>query len=1003
MEENIFTDNILSIKDCIDLKDSYGQFFKLNFHQIIPKYYLLSNDNIRKVILSYSMGSGKTASAVFIISHYLNYIKKQNLLIKTGLLETNKHDQKIFVIGNFTTINAIRKELIKPEFGLVNEEIITEIVEKQQSRDTALKNEGEVQFQKLLKKIEKNIVLLNFQALFNRCFPELRLSNLVQEASSLIESFESGRITINKDILNTMRNSLVVVDEFQKMYTSQYGINSYGFVIGALMKRVREYNIKFVFLSGTMLNTSPGEVVYINSILNEEHFLNQQKYIRQEKLIDKIPPINMLKKEYEDEMINMLANNFLYYNQKELDSNNKTNIKKSDIILPIKYTHSKVLDENLQVLEINPINKSLPVERYIGNTLLKTKSGSLLNLYSIPLQDIQNKLYEENQNKSLILEETSFDDINLEQGYNVRDVGIDNEIKKGLLNNIFRGKCLKEDQLYKYSAIGYEMLKICHNASFRKEKVIIYNDKITHFGLIQYMNILTQNGFVEFGQGFTEDSICRECGKTPKHHNSTRHHFKPIYVSLISGITPLKDRERITRIYNSPQNLYGDLISVLFISSIAQAGISFMNTNNLIILNRINNLSRFYQICGRIVRTHSHDLLPEDKHFVNIYPFIVNSESEKENSIDKDYYMLRLILNEHITNFMNKMNNKSVTSKVFNDKKGYLTRTEQDLLVEDIQRELKLVINRINFSNDNPWMCENLLNYIQSNEVTLSFIDFSKVNRTFLSNNLLLLNLIRKKRFNHLYLKDDVCFPFVPEKKEQNDINSPKIYDSDFDNFIIDESVINHYKEDIKKCYNKIVNKKGEDGNNYKVKCELLLNKIMKTVKGNINDFKDMEEFWKLIYHIHDEYYEDDENNFIINHCSKNRNFKKIKGLYYGKEVIYLNGDRKTITQVFKKLEPLIGFNRIYTISSETNSYTGNNWFIKVVIVENVINKFGEETTLVNNCLSYDIKQIRQDFNFDEEISKKNFCYSLIEKVCDIIHENKEDEKLITPFNIFTA
>ena len=103
-------------------------------------------------------------------------------------------------------------------------------------------------------------------------------------------------------------------------------------------------------------------------------------------------------------------------------------------------------------------------------------------------------------------------------------------------------------------------------------KYLINHDKIYEGGLLQYVEFLKINGYTLCGDELSKNSKCKTCLKTLDEHTKEQHKFRPLYYSIISGDTPEKERSEIVRIYNSPKNIDGDLISVLMLSSVAASG-----------------------------------------------------------------------------------------------------------------------------------------------------------------------------------------------------------------------------------------------------------------------------------------------------------------------------------------------------------------------------------------------------------------------------------------------
>lgn len=1008
MNSEIFIQDVKSVYDCISKSTDIASFFKLNYHQIIPKYYFLSRPELRKIILNYSMGSGKSAAAVFLIAHFYTEIKKQKALVKYKLMDEPKYQKKIYVVGNYATIDGLKKEIIKPEFGIVNKKLIEEIKSGLKSTNPAIREEASCKEEGMMRKLEKYIQFINFQALFNRCFPTLKINNLLQKTDTLINAFQNGKLEYREEIFESMRDSILIIDEFQRMYTSQCGINTYGFVIGTIMKFSRKYNIKAVFLSGTMMNTSPCELAYLNSILSEDEFLDTSKYISQETFVNGSVAMNVLNKEYEQELIDMIKNHLIYYNQKEHNKENKSqstqSYQKCNIEMPIKYDKSGVDDSKLHMLIVKPSDSSLPIERYIGNMPVEVNKQKVLNLYSIKLQGFQNTNYEKCLDKySNVTDDV--EDENIESApreINPRDSVPDTKLKSTLADGIFKGKILEAETIVNYSGIGYEMVKITMNAISRGEKVVIYDDRITSFGLVQYVEILKQNGCCELGKPPTNHSQCKKCFVTYDKHGND-HQFTPIIIASIYGSISATERDRITALYNKPNNLYGELISVMFISSVAQTGVSFLNTNNLIVLNRINTISRLSQIYGRIVRTHSHDGLPVDKRYVNIYTFVVEGENEPHPTIDYNYYYIRCILNKYIQETTIRIRDQSITNDIFNNpEKITVGLTEHKLFREDLLNELRNILERIQINNTFPWEFNSLCERIRNYKYTVSFIDFSKIQTNFIKNELLSSSLVRYREYaginkdNHRYL---LCYPYnvdqkEPSKQQQNRLT---FKNSELEVINVEDNVYENFYKNLKAVNDKI-DKTGEQSIRMKNRCEILLSQIMKSTNQDISRFKDNKDFWDVIYHIHDEYYIDDDVNFAFNHCTKNRNRDKMAGMYLADHIVLFDGTKTPIDRKLKQYMPLTGLDRVYAINCEYNVFTGNNWFLKVVVIDREINKFAEEKISINNCFSYKTNVIKEDFKLKEIVSKKNFCFDLIEILCDRIIEYGDEDIFLSPY-----
>ena len=97
--------------------------FILQPHQVIPKYYILSNANVNKLILHYSLGSGKSSTAIFTLLYNLDLYKMfkfiEHYSPKTSsFIKNNRINQNVIVVGAWQTKAQFEVELLRPEFKI---------------------------------------------------------------------------------------------------------------------------------------------------------------------------------------------------------------------------------------------------------------------------------------------------------------------------------------------------------------------------------------------------------------------------------------------------------------------------------------------------------------------------------------------------------------------------------------------------------------------------------------------------------------------------------------------------------------------------------------------------------------------------------------------------------------------------------------------------------------------------------------------------------------------
>jgi len=987
VDNNVTGGNVSNIYDTFIKTASNSDHFILRYYQTMPKYYFLDGGN-RTLICNYGLGTGKSATAIFIATYYLKQLNKMKFLNHTAI-EYNK----IVVLGSWVTINAFQNDILRPEFHFTTNEQMNNIKEKMNSPFKEIREEGENELKELKKSINKNFIFKNFQSIFNMVFPTLDEQKYVQHVDSLIQGWKNGELVISQDFLNSLRNSLIIIDECQHLWNQQ-GMNTYGFVIGLLIKKAEEYNIRFVFLSGTIINNNICELASIYSVLKPDNFINENDYCTEKVIMDtNIRTLNMSKF---NEISDFLYDKFLYYSNNS--NTNSSTLNKVKLLLSesselvenekiLKYQLDKndetiTSEINLDRLVIKSDNPLVPTVWHLGNRVIKNENQDMV-IYSVPLQGIQLQKYDEYLNGEIDLNENEDENrSSLHDGYLT---STDDIYYSG---GVYTGKGLLYPNLKNYSAIGAEMVRLCIYNTLRGEKVVCYHDKIAKLGLKQYIEYLKINGYVEYGTPINTNTRCTRCGITLSEHQSN-HAFVPMSYAVLSGDIPENTRKKITEIWNNPNNITGNVISVLMISSVAYAGVSFFNTTNMIILNKISNMSKWKQICGRIVRIASHSLLPKNKRIAKIYTMTVHSPNEKGIDLETKYYMIKNILNNEIIDAIDKLYKNSITDDLFNGKIKIKNDKTYNIFMNDVNEELGVVVHRMDLSHEYPWTKEGFIQRIKSTLNALSYIDYSKFDDEYIQNLITENNFV--KIFKYKNLSKYFYIPTLVTQKKNSNIVCPTFKFSDL-------CVIKIEGKNIKSGVEKLID---IVKTNDVISIKNHLYKLMKLLNNNPREIMKYPIFWKAIYAIHDEYYADDNKNFVKNHSTEGRDFEKIAGVYVGNK-IYLKDSEDVIKLTVKKGD-LVEWPEIpyrFKITTYANNKADDSlWSLRVIIIENTMiysDKRKINTGL--NCISFDIsKLVKYLPKINLDLTKKEICIDLISIICDYALEKKH--KLSTIFD----
>ena len=978
----------------------HGRYFILGSHQVVPKYYLFSNTKLNKLLLHYSMGSGKSASAIFAFLYYLNLNMRKNENNK--FLYPNKEFKikpNVTVVSSWMTSQQIDTELIShPEFGFIklNEREFLDKLENSNIESDKV-NERHIK-REFITRIHKYIRYTGYQGFFNMLFPEKNIAKYGQNIDPLVTEYKNGTLNPSASFMKSLENSIVVVDEMQKLYSSN-GLNTYGFAVAYVAKFAEELKCKIIFLTGTMINSSVGEVPDILNIMSDEkRWFDRDEFCEQKTILDDVP-IWVFKKGGEEKSIEYLKDRFLYYDQRTGDTGGKVEkVGTDDINVPTIKDVQKCTDElekrmkyctflNDDLIAFRHAKvERLPREYHVGNMIISSNTTDQpLLVYAVQLKGLQAQMYGSNV--------TTNDDDESELSISIHDAYIPPPSRGdsyGITkhDNIYKGSFLGLDQLWKFSAIGYEMCCLCLLNAFNDEKTVVYHNKLNSFGIKQYAAILNANGFIKYGSQPVKESMCKSCRRPYYLHNENLedrlkmkvcNEFKPVYYDYLTGDLDASERMFILKeVYNNPLNTTGNLISVLFISDVAYAGVNLYSTNNIILLSKVSNISKWKQIYNRIIRDNSHVLLPENKRYAKVYTMIVVPPNTKDSPEEK-YYKKNIILNKDIIKYMTDLANASISDVLFNHPERIRFTVSNNLLrmfIHDIESEFDNIVRRASPTyTASEWKLDTYIERIKDNSMTLSFMNFGLLADSFIK------KLIQRNKRLHIFRhKNDVPYVRVEQKQE---VAQYQIYNT------VSYAQLSQL-ENKRSTLNTLL--KALKSETSPVKKSIIMYNICKIFTGRFEELAEVNLFWETIYDMGDEYYPDDEQNFFVNHTKKNRSPAKMVGFYYGNNIVLRDGTTSRIPIRYISVEGIPKYPYVFRIVSiPDKGIIGENspFYLHVKVVHKIEGELidrRKQTTGVA-CFSMntdDLKEYFPKIKVSTEIGyKRMYCKELIFALCE--------------------
>ena len=182
------------------------------------------------------------------------------------------------------------------------------------------------------------------------------------------------------------------------------------------------------------------------------------------------------------------------------------------------------------------------------------------------------------------------------------------------------GKPFSPDELGNYSM---KLKNICNIITNSKGIILIYSQYIDS-GLIPMALALEEMGFARYGD--KSKSLLKNPPNfkidvnTMQGRDVKDGHFKQAKYAMITGdplLSP-KNNDEVIALTNS-DNINGEKIKVVLISSAGSEGLDFSNIRQVHVLDPWYNMNRIEQIIGRAIRNCSHKNLPFEDRNVQIY------------------------------------------------------------------------------------------------------------------------------------------------------------------------------------------------------------------------------------------------------------------------------------------------------------------------------------------------------------------------------------------------
>lgn len=615
-----FARNVATNKDNTNLDTDIHISKKLTLrsYQNFAEHYMSPNSPVKRVYVKYGTGTGKTLLSINVALKFIDIYKQEREVDPRATVPG------IIIIG--FTKNIFKREILKyPEFGYVSREELDYVNRLKAIADSGTLDD-EAKYNEYLIMLKRRITnkrrdgffqFYGYREFVNRLF--ITHSDLDVDESEIHKKIKSGDIQINTELLDSMKNSLIICDEIHNVYNS-CDKNNWGIALQVLLN-YHKYDIRAMFLSATPINHSPSEVVDLLNLLSID-----KQYTKNEFFISDDHGDCVIDKNKEETILQKIGNAFIGKVLFLEDAN------------PKYFPTSEMQGEKIPNIDILkfircPMNKKgLATYREIYTGTLPQDARYIMD-FILPNPDSQLGLYKTQEVKNVYqnVDKQWLDD-------NQIQISIDK------LSMIISGEFLNIKNLPNVSTKYHKMMTdILQHINGGGGKLFIYHKYVKMSGILFIKEILLRNGILDEYSEPTDNTLDSITGLTMIEHKNKKIKtpYSPCRFILIHSDIDMNVRDRSVERYNNPNNAYGQDIKILLGADVIKESYDIKCVSMLMIMSRPDNISTLLQIFGRAKRQFSHRDLPPDMRTV-IYRIYVTSIPGGELSYEEKKYKERI-------------------------------------------------------------------------------------------------------------------------------------------------------------------------------------------------------------------------------------------------------------------------------------------------------------------------------------------------------------------------
>ncbi len=608
----MITDDTLTIRNTMDnINETYDkEKTQLHNYQYRIKEYMTKND-VRGLLLYLEPGFGKSILAASI----------------TEFFRTHDPNRKIILVMSKSLQNNFAsniKKYIRMEGDHMNKYDIDNIIKNKYS-----------------------FVSLNASNMYSQITATSK-SKTELEYERVIEKLNDSIVT-KSDFLN---NKLLIIDEVHNLCTgikngAENAVKLYNSIMGTK-------NLKLLFLTGTPASNTPFELVPLFNMLRGYSYEKRKKYT--------LFPENQY--DFNQLFVHMPSN---ISNVQDFHIKNKS-IFQNRITGLVSYYGQYFFNEERKEgfpdqlpITIEKIPMSKPqLEKYFEAREIELKEPTYLQSKTIKesFAPITDKVSTSYRVRSRMV--SNF----LIPPYAIEVVTTKNSKKYNINKNI---RDIKKEDLLNLDKFSPKFKQIIANIESRPNELSVVYSEFVETGIELFALVLESRGYQYWHKSqstlsddIDEFDIENTIADKPKSKIKKSAVGKVAgKYALISGKTPYNERNNVLKVFNSKNNINGELISILLISKSSSEGLTLKNVRSIHIMEPFWNYARIEQVIARGSRIGSHENLPESERtihpyiYLSVYPHDYKPLIEKEKQTTDEELLVNALANKKLIDEFN--------------------------------------------------------------------------------------------------------------------------------------------------------------------------------------------------------------------------------------------------------------------------------------------------------------------------------------------------------------